>query len=98
MATAAMTRPSGSLPRGVAEACFLRPFFEILGAARTANTDREIPMKMAGRIPARKSPPIDMLATKPRMIMLTQGGMVSPMTAVAASRATASASSLPACR
>ena len=35
------------------------------------------------------SPPIDRLATKPRMIRLMQGGMVSAMTAEAASSATA---------
>jgi hypothetical protein len=35
------------------------------------------------------SPPIDRLATKPRMIRLMQGGMVSAITAEAASSATA---------
>ena len=35
-------------------------------------------------------PPIEMLATKPKMIMLTQGGIVSAITAVAASNPAAS--------
>ena len=43
-----------------------------------------------GSSPAINRPPIDRLATKPRMIRLTQGGIVSAMTAEAASRATAS--------
>jgi hypothetical protein len=43
-----------------------------------------------GSRPATNKPPIERLATKPRMIRLTQGGMVSAMTAEAARRATAS--------
>src|SRR6266849_1570983 len=43
----------------------------------------------AGSSPATNRPPIDRLATKPRMIRLMQGGMVSAITADAASRATA---------
>ena len=39
--------------------------------------------------PATNRPPIDRLATKPRMIRLMQGGMVSAITAEAASNATA---------
>ncbi len=43
-----------------------------------------------GSSPATNRPPIDRLVTKPRMIRFTQGGMVSAMTAEAASSATAS--------
>src|SRR5215475_11316194 len=43
----------------------------------------------AGKSPATNKPPIERLATKPSMIRLMQGGMVSAMTAEAASRATA---------
>ncbi len=43
----------------------------------------------AGSRPATNRPPIDRLATKPRMIRLMQGGMVSAITAEAASNATA---------
>ena len=43
----------------------------------------------AGSRPATNSPPIDRLATKPRMMRLMQGGMVSAITADAASSATA---------
>src|SRR5665213_1037788 len=43
----------------------------------------------AGSSPATNRPPIERLATKPRMIRLMQGGMVSAMTAEAASNATA---------
>ncbi len=43
----------------------------------------------AGNSPAMNNPPIDRLATKPRMIRLMQGGMVSAMTAEAAKSATA---------
>jgi len=40
----------------------------------------------AGTSPAMNRPPIDRLATKPRMMRLMQGGMVSAITAEAASR------------
>ena len=43
----------------------------------------------AGNRPATNNPPIDRLATKPRMIRLMQGGIASAMTADAASSATA---------
>ena len=46
-------------------------------------------IRVAGRRPATNNPPIDRLATKPRMIRLMQGGMVSAITADAASNATA---------
>ena len=46
-------------------------------------------IRPAGSSPATNNPPIDRLATKPRMIRLMQGGMVSAMTAEAASNATA---------
>ena len=43
----------------------------------------------AGSSPAMNRPPIDRFATKPRMIRLMQGGIVSAITADAASSATA---------
>ena len=43
-----------------------------------------------GSSPAMNSPPMERLATKPRMIRFTQGGIVSAITAEAASNATAS--------
>src|SRR5437868_12220319 len=43
----------------------------------------------AGSMPATNSPPIERLATKPRIIRLMHGGMVSAITADAASNATA---------
>ncbi len=43
----------------------------------------------AGMSPATKSPPIEILATKPRMMRLMQGGIVSAITAEAARSATA---------
>src|ERR1700685_22149 len=46
-------------------------------------------IRPAGNRPATNNPPIDRLATKPRMIRLMQGGMVSAITAEAASSATA---------
>src|ERR1700759_5629492 len=46
-------------------------------------------IRPAGSRPATNNPPIDKLATKPRMIRLMQGGMVSAITAEAASNATA---------
>jgi len=49
----------------------------------------------AGTMPARNSPPIEILATKPMMIMLMQGGMVSAITPEAASTAAVSFGSWP---
>src|ERR1700739_4309600 len=43
----------------------------------------------AGNSPATNNPPIERLATKPRLIRLMQGGIVSAITADAASSATA---------
>jgi hypothetical protein len=45
---------------------------------------------MAGMMPARNSPPIETLETKAKMMRLTQGGMVSAITAVQASSPAAS--------
>src|SRR4051812_14038865 len=47
-------------------------------------------MKADGSRPAMNKPPIDRFATKPRMIRLTQGGIVSAITAEDARSATAS--------
>ena len=47
-------------------------------------------MNAAGTRPAMNNPPMEMLATNPMMIMLMQGGMVSAMTAEAASNPAAS--------
>ena len=47
-------------------------------------------MNAAGTSPAMNKPPIEILATKPMMIMLMQGGMVSAITAEAASNPAAS--------
>ena len=52
-------------------------------------------IRPAGSRPATNRPPIDRLATKPRMIRLMQGGMVSAITADAASSATALPGILP---
>src|SRR3977135_3292399 len=46
-------------------------------------------IRLAGNRPATNRPPIDRLATNPKMIRLMQGGMVSAITAEAASSATA---------
>ena len=46
-------------------------------------------IRAAGSRPAMNRPPIERLATKPRMMRLMQGGMVSAITADAASSATA---------
>src|ERR1700743_1740746 len=47
-----------------------------------------IAINAAGNSPAANRPPIERLATNPRMIRLMQGGMVSAITAEAASNAT----------
>jgi len=57
---------------------------EMMATAIRANA-----ISPAGISPATNRPPIDRLATKPRMIRLMQGGMVSAITAEAASSATA---------
>ena len=57
---------------------------------QTATIASAVAMTTAGTMPARNSPPMDRLATNPRMIMLTHGGIVSAMIAVAAKRPVAS--------
>jgi hypothetical protein len=52
-------------------------------------TIRAAAISPAGNRPAMNNPPIERLATKPRMMRLMQGGMVSAITADAASKATA---------
>src|ERR1700680_3715641 len=61
-----------------------RLFAKMIDTAISANA-----ISPAGNRPATNNPPIDKLATKPRMIKLMQGGMVSAITAEAASNATA---------
>ena len=53
------------------------------------STIRASAISPAGSRPATNNPPIDRLATKPRMMRLMQGGIASAMTAEAASSATA---------
>ena len=68
-----------------------------LPKAITADDDQGHGRHEGGREQARgtNKPPIDRLVTKPRMIRLMQGGIVSAMTAEAASSATASPGLLP---
>ena len=56
---------------------------------RIATAIRASAISPAGNNPAMNRPPIDRLATKPRMIRLMHGGIVSAITAEAASNATA---------
>ncbi len=56
----------------------------------TASAARASAITAAGTSPAMNRPAIEMLATKPRMIMLMQGGIVSAITAVQASKPAAS--------
>jgi hypothetical protein len=53
------------------------------------STIRASAIRAAGSRPATNNPPIDRLATKPRMMRLMQGGIASAITAEAASSATA---------
>src|ERR1700692_4226296 len=70
--------------RGSSSANDARVFPKMIDTAIRANA-----ISPAGSRPATNRPPIDKLATKPRMIRLMQGGMVSAITAEAASTPTA---------
>src|SRR5476649_1745079 len=65
-------------------------FGSTLRPKMTAMVARPMARNTAGTMPARNRPPNEMLATKPMMIMLMHGGMVSAITADAASTAAVS--------
>ena len=84
----ATSAPPSSLSIGVR--CSKASSGSILRPTITASTASASAITAAGTRPAMNKPAIEILATKPMMIMLMQGGMVSAMTAVQASRPAAS--------